>query len=118
MLKYLKMVELHIFWTYLIIHIFSFVAKEFNTTQRASVCVNSSKGQADIKRKLTDACSADDRVDIAKKFCIEERKGTYFCLKDGKCIGDECMGCIRHECEVDGKRWYVCSNVTEIVYPI
>ena len=39
-----------------------------------------------------------------KKNCNEEKKGTYFCLKDGRCVGNECIGCVRHKCDIDGKR--------------
>ena len=80
------------------------LVKGFNMSTKSSVCVNSSKGQDDIKKKLTQACSADKKVYIAKKFCNEERNGTYFCLKDGRCIGKQCTGCVRHECEENGKR--------------
>ena len=88
----------------LMLSIFVTLARDFNTSGHTSVCVSSTEGQEDIKKKLTEACSADDRVHIAKRYCIEERNGAYFCLKDGKCIGRHCMGCVRHECEVNGTR--------------
>ena len=41
-------------------------------------------------------------MQIARKYCLEEHDGKYYCLKDGKCFGNMCKGCIKHECEVDG----------------
>ena len=79
-------------------------AKGFNISGKDSICVKTSKGQNDIKKKLSAACKADKIVSIVKKFCNQEKKGTYFCLKDGRCIGEQCIGCIRHECEFNGKR--------------
>ena len=83
--------------------IFSLV-KGFKTQNKDSICVKSSKGQIDIKEKLSEACKADKMVYIVKKYCNEEKKGTYFCLKDGRCVGNECIGCVRHKCDIDGKR--------------
>ncbi len=28
----------------------------------------------------------------------------YFCLKEGKCFGTTCKGCIKHECEINKKK--------------
>ena len=67
----------------------------------------SDKGQVDIKEKLSEACKADKMVYIVKKYCNEEKKGTYFCLKDGRCVGNECIGCVRHKCDIDGERWSI-----------
>ena len=37
-------------------------------------------------------------------FCEKENNGKYFCLKDEKCKGNVCRGCIKHECEIHGKK--------------
>ena len=76
----------------------------FDIPRKDSICVESEKGKADIKEKLSKACKADKMVDIVKKYCNEEKKGTYFCLKDGRCVENECIGCVRHQCDIDGKR--------------
>ena len=76
----------------------------FDIPKKDSICVESDKGQADIKEKLSKACKADEMVNIVKKYCNEEKKGTYFCLKDGRCVENECVGCVRHQCDIDGKR--------------
>ena len=77
----------------------------FDIPKKDSICVESDKGQADIKEKLSKACKADEMVNIVKKYCNEEKKGTYFCLKDGRCVENECVGCVRHQCDIDGKRY-------------
>ena len=77
----------------------------FDIPKKDSICVESDKGQADIKEKLSKACKADEMVNIVKKYCNEEKKGTYFCLKDGRCVENECIGCVRHQCDIDGKRY-------------
>ena len=44
-------------------------------------------------------CRQEKRVLIAKKYCLEEHQGKSFnCLKEGKCSGNLCKGCIKHEC--------------------
>ena len=91
-------------------------AKGFNISRKDSICVRSTKGQDDIKAKLSVACKADKIVYIVKKFCNEEKKGTYFCLKDGRCVGYQCIGCVRHECDIDGKRYYTiyyCNGIPQ-----
>ncbi len=60
--------------------------------------------RSEIKDKLKALCKSQDAVFIARKFCIEQKKGKYFCVKDGKCFGDECKGCIKHECQVKGQK--------------
>ena len=49
-------------------------------------------------------CSVEKNVYIAKLYCEKENYGKYFCLKDAKCKGNVCKGCIKHECEIDGKK--------------
>ena len=68
----------------------------------SGICVEADR--MSIKDKLKELCSKEDRVFVARKYCIEERKGQYFCVKDGKCFGKQCKGCIKHECEVLGKK--------------
>ena len=34
----------------------------------------------------------EEQVQIARKYCLEEKKGKYYCLKDGKCFGNMCKG--------------------------
>lgn len=59
------------------------------------------------KTELKRMCSNDDRIHIARKFCLEERRGEkYFCLKIGECRGkrdETCIGCIAHECVMAGQ---------------
>jgi len=31
----------------------------------------------------------------------------YYCLKEGKCFGATCQGCLKHECEIDGTKTIV-----------
>jgi len=58
-------------------------------------------------KKLKKMCSEDDRIHIARKYCLEEKKGEkYFCLKVGECRGERektCLGCIAHECVMEGE---------------
>jgi len=59
------------------------------------------------KNELKKMCSNDDRIHIARKYCLEEKKGEkYFCLKIGECRGkrdETCIGCIAHECVMEGQ---------------
>ena len=65
---------------------------------------DSSQGWSNELKKM---CSEDDRIHIARKFCLEEKKGEkYFCLKVGECRGERektCLGCIAHECVMEGE---------------
>ena len=70
--------------------------------ETSGICTDVSKDR--IKERLKEMCSTEDKVFIARKFCIEEKNGAYFCVKDGKCFGDQCKGCIKHECEIDGQK--------------
>ena len=60
-----------------------------------------------FKKELMRICSNDDRIHIARKYCLEEKKGErYFCLKVGECKGKRtktCLGCIAHECVMEGE---------------
>ena len=47
--------------------------------------------QANLKK----ACATEDKVFVARKFCIEKIKGKYFCVKEGRCLGTLCKGCLR-----------------------
>lgn len=76
--------------------------KEAKILQDSYMCVTADKKE--IKEKLKEACRKEEPVQIARKFCLEEHEGKYYCLKDGKCFGNLCKGCIKHECEVNGKK--------------
>ncbi len=76
--------------------------KAANILKESHLCVTSDK--AEIKDKLKEACRREERVQIARKYCLEEHGGKYYCLKDGKCFGNLCKGCIKHECEVNGTK--------------
>ena len=73
-----------------------------NIIQNSYLCVTADK--LEIKEKLKEACRQEQKVQIARKYCLEEHDGKYYCLKDGKCFGHLCKGCIKHECEVDGQK--------------
>ena len=90
--------------TFLSPPLFFRLVEALNLSAKDHICVNSSKGQPDLKAKLKRACQGDKMVYIAKKYCNEEKHGTYFCLKEGKCLDDLCLGCVRHECEINGDR--------------
>ena len=66
----------------------------------SGICAEMSRDE--IKQKMKELCKTEDRVFIARKYCMEEKNGQYFCVKDGKCLGKACKGCIKHECEVEG----------------
>lgn len=58
----------------------------------------------DIKARLKEECKTNDEVFVARKYCTEEKEGSYFCVKDGKCFGAHCKGCLKHECEIAGNK--------------
>lgn len=70
--------------------------------QESFICVTADKEE--IKEKLKQACRREEPVQIARKFCLEEKQGKYYCLKDGKCFGNLCKGCIKHECQIKGEK--------------
>lgn len=75
----------------------------------SGICVNVTKETGSdpgdkLKVKLKELCSTQDRVFVARKFCLEEKKGKYFCVKDGKCLARYCIGCLKHECEIGGDK--------------
>ena len=74
--------------------------EEADIVQESYMCVTAQKSE--IKEKLKEACRREMRVQIARKYCLEEHSGKYYCLKDGKCFGQLCRGCVKHECEVNG----------------
>jgi len=71
--------------------------KDKGITVGSYKCVTAS--MKEIKEKMKMACRQEKRVLIAKKYCLEEHQGKSFnCLKEGKCSGNLCKGCIKHEC--------------------
>ena len=76
--------------------------KESSIIQNSHLCVTAEKSE--IKEKLKEACRKEEKVQIARQYCLEEHEGKYYCLKDGKCFGHLCKGCIKHECEVKGQK--------------
>ena len=76
--------------------------KESSIIQNSHLCVTADKSE--IKEKLKEACRQEEKVQIARQYCLEEHEGKYYCLKDGKCFGHLCKGCIKHECEVQGQK--------------
>ena len=74
--------------------------EDADIVQESYMCVTAQKSE--IKEKLKEACRREMRVQIARKYCLEEHHGKYYCLKDGKCFGQLCRGCVKHECEVNG----------------
>ena len=84
--------------------LFLLLVEALNLSSKDHICVNSSKGQPDLETKLKKACRGDKMVYIAKKYCNEEEQGTYYCLKEGRCLGNQCLGCVRHECDINGDR--------------
>ena len=60
-----------------------------------------------FKTELKRICAKEERIHIARKYCLEEKKGEkYFCLKMGECKGKRtktCLGCIAHECVMEGE---------------
>ena len=74
--------------------------EDADIVQESYMCVTAQKSE--IKEKLKEACRREMRVQIARKYCLEEHSGKYYCLKDGKCFGQLCRGCVKHECEVNG----------------
>ena len=71
------------------------------------LCTPITYSQEDLQKELKDVCANDDRIHIARKFCLEEKKGEeYFCLKIGECKGKQtqtCLGCVSHECVMKGE---------------
>ena len=67
--------------------------EEANIIQESYMCVSAKK--TEIKEKLKEACRSETRVQIARKYCLEEHNGKYYCLKDGKCFGQLCRGCVK-----------------------
>jgi len=65
-----------------------------------SLCVDVERER--IKAELEEICRTRDEVLIARKYCLEEMRGSYFCVKNGHCFGRQCRGCARHECEAGG----------------
>jgi len=76
--------------------------REAGILDESYMCVTAEKNE--IKEKLKEACRQEEQVQIARKYCLEEKKGKYYCLKDGKCFGNMCKGCIKHECEINDKK--------------
>ncbi len=75
------------------------VVENNNMTHGSPLCVEASRDK--IKSKLAEVCSTRDEVFVARKYCMEELGGAYFCVKNGHCFGRLCKGCIHHECEDD-----------------
>ena len=90
--------------TFLSPPLFFRLVEALNLSAKDHICVNSSKGQPDLETQLKKACRGDKMVYIAKKYCNEEEQGTYYCLKEGRCLGNQCLGCVRHECDINGDR--------------
>ncbi len=74
--------------------------KEFTNASTSGICVTAPREE--IKEKLKQTCASEDKVFVARKYCVEEKDGQYFCVKEGKCFGDICKGCLKHECETEG----------------
>ncbi len=68
------------------------------------ICVDVTRDQ--IKPRLNEVCKSRDEVFVARKYCMEDMKGAYFCVKNGHCFGQQCKGCIKHECEA-GKNFFL-----------
>ena len=49
------------------------------------ICVDVDRDQ--IKQRLNEVCKTRDEVFVARKFCMEETGGAYFCVKNGHCYG-------------------------------
>ena len=65
--------------------------KDANIIQNSYLCVAADKPE--IKEKLKQACRQEQKVQIARKYCLEEHGGKYYCLKDGKCT----IGCLMYQ---------------------
>ena len=76
-------------------------------TDNRGLCSSFTDSSEAWNKELKKMCSNDDRVHIARKYCLEEKKGEkYFCLKVGECRGERdktCLGCIAHECVMEGQ---------------
>ena len=83
--------------------------KHFSKMKQDSrgLCSPFTDSEEKFKSELKNICTNNDKVHIARKFCLEEQKGEkYFCLKVGECKGKKtktCFGCIAHECVMKGE---------------
>ena len=75
--------------------------------ETGGLCTPITYSQEDLQKELKSVCANDDRIHIARKYCLEEKKGEeYFCLKIGECKGKQtqtCLGCVSHECVMQGE---------------
>ena len=77
--------------------------KYVDLKEKGGTCTNAVLDKVAIRKYLHEACNSKANVRSAfEKYCKKHDKGKYKCSKSWKCKNIGCMGCIKHECIVEG----------------
>ena len=90
--------------------------KYVDLKEKGTTCTEEVLDKLEIRKYLHKACNSKANVRSAfEKFCKNHEKGKYKCSKSWKCKNIGCMGCIKHECIVEGVKQEIArKDVSEL----